>query len=77
MEDYRILGGDWGFDLKEIEAEILLWQGEEDHLLPMAHARYLADYLRFAQLVVVPNQGHFLLRSSARRIFDHDSSFGH
>ncbi|SRR5579883_3074802 len=68
VEDYRILGGDWGFELKEIEAEILLWQGEEDRLLPMAHAKYLADHLSFAQLIVVPNQGHFLLRSMMEQI---------
>jgi pimeloyl-ACP methyl ester carboxylesterase len=68
VEDYRILGGDWGFRLQEIEAEIFLWQGEEDHLLPIAHARYLADYLRFSQLVILPNQGHFLLRSMMKQV---------
>ncbi len=48
--------------------EILLWQGEEDCLLPMAHARYLADHLRFAKLVIVSSQGHFLLRSAMDEI---------
>jgi pimeloyl-ACP methyl ester carboxylesterase len=68
VEDYRILGDDWGFRLKEISTEIILWQGEEDRLSPMKHAKYLAKHLRFSQLVVVPHQGHFLLRAKIHEI---------
>ncbi len=68
VEDYRVVGGEWGFKLQEIETEILLWQGEEDYLLPLAHAKYLADNLRFAHLTIVPNQGHFLLRSILEQV---------
>ena len=63
LQDYRIMGGPWGFRLEEISMEILLWQGEEDRLLPMTHAKHLAAYLPRGQLIVVPQQGHFLLRT--------------
>ena len=63
VNDYRILGDEWGFKLTDIVIEVQLWQGEEDFLLPMAHVKYLTDRLRFSKLTIVPGQGHFLLRA--------------
>lgn len=64
LQDYQILGSPWGFRLKDISMEIFLWQGEEDLLLPMTHANYLAQHLLKGRLIVVPQQGHFLLRTA-------------
>ncbi len=68
VKDYQILGGEWGFRLEDISMPILLWQGEQDNLLPMAHARYLAKHLPLGQLIVVPDCGHFLPRSKMSEI---------
>jgi pimeloyl-ACP methyl ester carboxylesterase len=48
--------------------EILLWQGQEDCLLPMSHTRYLAKHLNFVKLTVVPGQGHFILHTTMNEI---------
>lgn len=63
VDDYRILGGNWGFELGDISIKIFLWQGKEDNLLPMTHASYLAEKLRYSELFIASKQGHFLLRS--------------
>ena len=62
VQDYRILGGPWGFPLGEITKEVHLWQGDEDRIIPSCQARWLADRLPAARLHIVPGQGHFLLR---------------
>ena len=68
VKDYQIMGGEWGFRLEDISMPILLWQGEQDNLLPMAHAQYLAKQLPLGQLIVVPDCGHFLPRSKMSEI---------
>jgi pimeloyl-ACP methyl ester carboxylesterase len=63
VQDYRILGGPWGFSLQEITKEVHLWQGDEDRIVPPCQARWLADRIPDARLHLVPGQGHFLLRN--------------
>jgi pimeloyl-ACP methyl ester carboxylesterase len=59
-QDYRRFGGAWGVDLGAIGRTVTVWQGEQDALLPMNHARRLADALPRSTLKVVPSTGHFL-----------------
>jgi pimeloyl-ACP methyl ester carboxylesterase len=68
VNDYRVLGGSWGFHLKDIKKTVHLWQGGEDRLIPISQARWLADRLPSAQLHVLPNEGHFLIRSCLSQI---------
>ena len=68
VQDYRLLGGPWGFSLGEISKEVNLWQGDEDRIIPLCQARWLADRLPGARLHIVPGQGHFLLRSCFRDV---------
>jgi pimeloyl-ACP methyl ester carboxylesterase len=70
VEEYRVLGRPWGFEPEQVEAEVILWQGEQDTLTPMSHARRLADRIPHARLVELPNRGHFLLRLEMPRILD-------
>ena len=70
IEDYRVLGSPWGFELEQIKTEVILWQGEEDMLSPRDHARRLAEHIPHARLIVLPNRGHFLLRLEMARILD-------
>lgn len=51
--------GHWGFYLKDVPAPTLLWQGEEDHLLPVEYARHMAREIPDATLTLLPHSGHF------------------
>lgn len=59
-EDYRRFGGAWGFDLSTVRQPVTVWQGEQDVLVPMAHARRLATALPSSMLRVVAASGHYL-----------------
>lgn len=59
-EDYRIYGGPWGFDLREIRVPVRLWNGDSDTLVPLRHAQLLAERIPGATLEVVPGAGHLL-----------------
>jgi len=66
--DYRLLGSPWGFDLGEVRAETLVWQGAEDGLVPRSHAERLARELPRARLAILPGHGHFLPRRALPRL---------
>jgi len=53
----------WGFDLEHVQAEVRLWQGELDVLVPRAHAEYMAGRLPRVTFELIPDAGHL--------IFDH------
>jgi pimeloyl-ACP methyl ester carboxylesterase len=59
-QDYRRFGGSWGFDLAEVRQPVTVWQGAQDVLLPMSHARRLASALPCSTLRVVASTGHCL-----------------
>jgi pimeloyl-ACP methyl ester carboxylesterase len=61
LRDYRLVGEYWGFELGQVTFSIDLWQGEEDRLLPITHARRLANSLPNAHLRCLPRCGHFLM----------------
>ncbi|MFN8544421.1 MAG: alpha/beta hydrolase [Candidatus Binatia bacterium] len=63
VEDYRLLGGPWGFRPEDVPVEVVVWQGADDRLVPRAHAEALARRLPRSRLVVVPARGHFLWRT--------------
>ncbi len=60
IDDYRRFGSSWGFELDQIRRPVTVWQGEQDTLLPMSHARRLASTLPSSELRVVPSTGHYL-----------------
>lgn len=60
VDDYAAFGGDWGFELSAVGARVDVWQGEEDSLVPMAHAGLLAQELPAGHLRPVERAGHFL-----------------
>ena len=49
----------WGFDLKQIQAETLLWYGRADKTVPAESGRWLADRLQYSDFVLWPEHGHF------------------
>lgn len=69
-EDYRRFGSDWGFDLDSVRQPVTLWQGEQDTLLPMTHARRLATALPNSTFRVVASSGHYLPAIIADDVLD-------
>jgi len=58
-KDAEILLSDWGFDLKKINTEVLLWWGEHDHNSPSFVQEYFAAELPHSQTLRQANSGHF------------------
>jgi pimeloyl-ACP methyl ester carboxylesterase len=48
----------WGFDLDEIRVPTLLWQGVQDKMVPVAHARWLADRIPGVEAHISEEDGH-------------------
>jgi pimeloyl-ACP methyl ester carboxylesterase len=48
----------WGFSIREIEVPIHFWQGDDDNLVPPAHAEHLARLVPGARLIRDPTGGH-------------------
>jgi pimeloyl-ACP methyl ester carboxylesterase len=70
VDDYRVVGGDWGFAPEEVTCPVTVLQGSDDTMLPMAHARNLADRLPGGALQVVEGAGHFLLHTHFELVAD-------
>jgi pimeloyl-ACP methyl ester carboxylesterase len=70
VDDYRVVGSDWGFAPEDLTGPVTLFQGSEDTLLPMAHARNVADRLPGGTLHVVEGAGHFLLHTHFEIVAD-------
>jgi pimeloyl-ACP methyl ester carboxylesterase len=51
---------DWGFDLQDISVPVFLWHGEEDALVSIHMAKYLAREIPRCDARMVPGAGHLL-----------------
>ncbi|GAA5019455.1 alpha/beta hydrolase [Terrabacter aeriphilus] len=51
----------WGFDLGAIEVPTAVWQGTEDLMVPIAHARWLAAHVAGTRAHLVEGEGHVSL----------------
>jgi pimeloyl-ACP methyl ester carboxylesterase len=58
VDDYRRLGGPWGFHLGEVEPLVLVVQGDRDSFVPMRQAEHFALRLPSSRLEVVSGAGH-------------------
>jgi pimeloyl-ACP methyl ester carboxylesterase len=48
----------WGFELTEIRVPTLLWQGMQDRMVPVAHARWLAERIPGVEAHISEEDGH-------------------
>ena len=55
----------WGFGLQEIAKPVLLWQGEEDLMVPFAHGRFLARHIPGVVPHLLPGEGHLSITLGA------------
>jgi pimeloyl-ACP methyl ester carboxylesterase len=58
LEDYRLLGSDWGFRLTDITRPVHLWQGDADQMVPLHHAEWMASQLPNATVHRLAGEGH-------------------
>lgn len=56
----------FGFDLGAINKPVLLWQGDDDFMVPKAHGEWLAKHIPTAKLNFVPGHGHISLGTAYR-----------
>jgi len=58
VDDDLALVADWGVDLAAVRAPVILLHGDADRIAPVAHARWLADRVPGAELMIRPGDGH-------------------
>ena len=51
----------WGFDVGAITVPTLIWQGEQDAMVPGAHGRWLRDHVAGAEGGILDAEGHLTL----------------
>jgi pimeloyl-ACP methyl ester carboxylesterase len=61
VEDDLAFIAPWGFDLDQVRVPVLVWQGEQDLMVPGAHGRWLREHVPAAEGEVVPGEGHITL----------------
>ena len=48
----------WGFELADIRVPVLLWQGVQDLMVPVAHGRWLAEWIPGVEARISEEDGH-------------------
>lgn len=59
VDDALAFSRPWGFDPSRIAVPTLLWHGDEDVFSPVGHARWLADRIPEATVIIQEGAAHF------------------
>ena len=59
IDDALAFCSPWGFDPALVTVPVLLWHGASDNFSPVSHARWLADRIPRAAVVVQADAAHF------------------
>ncbi len=59
IDDTLAFCSPWGFDPALVTVPVLLWHGASDNFSPVSHARWLADRIPSAAVVVQAGAAHF------------------
>ena len=62
IDDYLSCGRPWGFTVADVPAEVHLWHGLHDPLVPIEHALQLAVQLPRCRPFLDPDEGHHFFR---------------
>lgn len=57
---------DFGFDISKIDKPVVLYQGDDDFMVPHAHSYWLEKHIPTAKLNFVPGHGHISLGEKFR-----------
>lgn len=60
----------WGFELERIRVPVVVWQGELDRMVPVAHGRWLVGKIPGAQQRILHGQGHISLVNFRQEVLD-------
>ena len=58
VADYRALSEPWGLDLAAVRVPMVIWQGDDDTMVPLRHSQELAKRIPSAELRLWPGEGH-------------------
>jgi pimeloyl-ACP methyl ester carboxylesterase len=61
VDDDLALIGPWGFDVAALRMPALVWQGEQDLMVPGDHGRWLGAHVAGAEHRTFPEEGHLTL----------------
>jgi pimeloyl-ACP methyl ester carboxylesterase len=64
VDDDFVFIKSWGFDLDEISVPVQVWHGSQDHFVPVAHGRWLAERIPGAEEHIHDEDGHLTLQIS-------------
>ncbi|HLU55489.1 MAG TPA: alpha/beta hydrolase [Pseudonocardia sp.] len=70
IDDDVALVTDWGADLAAVEAPVLLVHGEQDRVVPVAHALQLTRCLGQSELWLRPDDGHISVLEACPQAMD-------
>jgi pimeloyl-ACP methyl ester carboxylesterase len=59
-DDFAFLAP-WGFDVEAIDVPVLVWQGDQDLMVPPEHGRWLREHVAGAEGEVLAGEGHLTL----------------
>jgi pimeloyl-ACP methyl ester carboxylesterase len=57
---------DFGFEIEKIDKPVVIWQGDDDSMVPQAHSQWLAKHIPNSDLRFVPGHGHISLTQEFR-----------
>ena len=61
IDDDLVFIKHWGFDLVGVTKPVILWQGDQDLMVPHAHSYWLEKHIPTAKLTFIPGHGHISL----------------
>jgi len=61
LQDYRVFGDPWGFELESIGVPVQLWEGTEDHTGPLGYRQFLLEHIPRSTFSSAPGEGHISL----------------
>lgn len=61
VEEFKLLLKPWGFDLKQIQCPLIVWQGGNDKQAPVKHAELYAKQVPEAEYKFLEKEGHISL----------------
>jgi pimeloyl-ACP methyl ester carboxylesterase len=68
IDDYLACAREWGFPAHGVQAEVHLWHGLEDLVVPIEHALQLAVALPRCRVFFDPDEGHHFFRRRLAKI---------
>lgn len=70
LEDDLAFTRQWGFDPGEVAVPVSVWHGAQDRMVPMLHAKWLAEHVDGARAHLDDDEGHLSLWSRLDPMLD-------